>query len=438
MQQAVQNTSSPLERNITVSVPIAQIEAEIATRLKKLARTARMQGFRPGKVPLKMVERQYGFQVRQEVVTDTVQKTFADAVKDQNYRVAGYPRFQPKTVEDGAKDVEYTATFEVYPEVVMGDVSSKAVTRPVTPVTDANVDATLDTLRKQRAKYENVERPAAEGDLVNIDFEGLIAGHPFEGNKAQNFTVVLGEGRMLPAFEAALVGLRGGEQKTFPITFPQDYAEAVRGKTADFTVTVNQVAEPKLPPVDADFAKALGVDDGDVERLKREVRANMEKEVAKRVQATVKQQVMDGLHEAAQFEVPKSLLDSEIERMQHAALEDLKQRGMTVQDKALPADLFRERAERRIKVGLLVADLVKKLELGPKPEQVRKVIEEHAESFEQPDQLVRWYYADPSRLGEVEALVMEDNVVEWALGKMKVEDKPTDFDELMGTKKGGR
>ncbi len=438
MQQAVQNTSSPLERNITVSVPIAQIEAEIATRLKKLARTARMQGFRPGKVPLKMVERQYGFQVRQEVVTDTVQKTFADAVKDQNYRVAGYPRFQPKTVEDGAKDVEYTATFEVYPEVVMGDVSSKAVTRPVTPVTDANVDATLDTLRKQRAKYENVERPAAEGDLVNIDFEGLIAGHPFEGNKAQNFTVVLGEARMLPAFEAALVGLRGGERKTFPITFPQDYAEAVRGKTADFTVTVNQVAEPKLPPVDAELAKALGVDDGDVERLKREVRANMEKEVAKRVQATVKQQVMDGLHEAAQFEVPKSLLDSEIERMQHAALEDLKQRGMTVQDKALPADLFRERAERRIKVGLLVADLVKKHELGPKPEQVRKVIEEHAESFEQPDQLVRWYYADPSRLGEVEALVMEDNVVEWALGKMKVEDKPTDFDELMGTKKGGR
>jgi trigger factor len=435
MQQAVQNAASPLERNITVSVPIAQIEAEIATRLKKLARTVRMQGFRPGHVPLKMVERQYGFQVRQEVVSDTVQKTFAEAVKDK-YRVAGYPRFQPKPVGEGANDVEYTATFEVYPEVVMGDISGREVARPVTKVEDSDVAATLETLRKQRAKFERTERAAANGDLVNIDFEGLIAGQPFEGNKAANFTVVLGENRMLPDFEAALVGMKAGEQKTFPLTFPQDYAEAVRGKTADFTVTVNQVAEPKLPAVDADFAKSLGVEDGDVERLKREVRENMDKEVVKRVRAKVKEQVIDALHAAAGFEVPKSLLDGEIERMQHAALEDLKQRGMTVGDKALPADLFAERAARRIKVGLLVADLVKKHDLGPKPEQVRKVIEEHAESFEQPEQLVRWYYADPARLGEVEALVMEDNVVEWAMGRMKVEDQPTDFDELMGTKKG--
>jgi trigger factor len=436
MQQAVQNAASPLERNITVSVPIAQIEAEIATRLKKLARTVRMQGFRPGHVPLKMVERQFGFQVRQEVVTDTVQKTFAEAVKDQNYRVAGYPRFQPKPVAQGAHDVEYTAIFEVYPEVVMGDIAARKATRPVTKVADANVEATLETLRKQRAKFERVERAAAEADLVNIDFEGLIAGQPFEGNKAANFTVVLGEHRMLPDFEAALAGMKAGEQKTFPLTFPQDYAEAVKGKTADFTVTVNQVAEPRLPALDADFAKLLGVEDGDVARLKREVRENMEREVAKRVKANVKEQVIDALHATAGFEVPKSLLDAEIERMQAAALEDLKQRGMTVTDKALPADLFAERAARRLKVGLLVADLVKKHDLAARPEQVRKVIEEHAESFEQPAELVRWYYADPARLGEVEALVMEDNVVEWAMGKMKVEDKPTDFDELMGTKKG--
>jgi trigger factor len=436
MQQAVQNTASPLERNITVSVPIAQIEAEIATRLKKLARTVRMQGFRPGHVPLKMVERQFGFQVRQEVVSDTVQKTFAEAVKDQNYRVAGYPRFQPKPVGEGANDVEYTAIFEVYPEVVMGDIAARKVSRPVTKVEDRNVESTLATLRKQRAKFERVERAAAEGDLVNIDFEGLIAGQPFDGNKAANFTVVLGEKRMLPDFEAALAGMKAGEQKTFPLTFPQDYAEAVKGKTADFTVTVNQVAEPRPPALDAEFARTLGVEDGDVERLKREVRENMEKEVAKRVKAAVKEQVIDALHAAAGFEVPKSLLDGEIERMQNAALEDLKQRGMTVTDKALPADLFAERAGRRLKVGLLVADLVKKHGLAAKPEQVRKVIEEHAESFEQPEQLVRWYYADPARLGEVEALVMEDNVVEWAMGKMKVEDKPTDFDELMGTNKG--
>jgi len=436
MQQAVQNAVSPLERNITVSVPIARIEAEIASRLKNLARTVRMQGFRPGHVPLKMVERHYGFQVRQEVVTDTVQKTFAEAVKEQNYRVAGPPRFEPKPVEQGAHDVEYTATFEVYPEVGMGDISSRTVTRPVAKVQESDVEATLETLRRQRAKYERTERAAASGDLVNIDFEGLIAGQPFEGNQASNFTVVLGENRMLADFEAAIVGMRQGERKTFPLTFPQDYAEAVRGRTADFTVTANQVAEPKLPPLDAEFARALGVASGDLEQLRREVRENMEKEAVKRVRSSVKEQVMVALNEAAAFDVPRSLLDGEIERMRAAALQDLKQRGMAVQDGSLPDELFAERAARRIRVGLLVADLVKKHGLAPRPEQVRKAIEEHAESFEQPEQLVRWYYAEPARLAEVEALVMEDNVVEWALGRMKVEDRATDFDELMGTRKG--
>jgi trigger factor len=421
MQQAVQNTPSPLERSLTVSVPIAKIESEIATRLKKLARTVKMQGFRPGHVPLKMVERHYGPQVRQEVLSDSVQQSFADAVKDQNYRVAGYPRFQPvQAPGEGAEKIEYTATFEVYPEVVVEDVSSQAVRRPVTPVADANVEATLTTLRKQRAKYERVERAARNEDLVNIDFEGLIAGQPFTGNKASNFTVVLGEGRMLKDFEEALAGMREGEQKTFPITFPQDYAEEVKGKTADFTVTVNQVAEPKLPEVDAEFARALGVEDGDVERLKREVRQNIDKEVAKRIKQAIKDQVMDGLIATAKFDVPRALLEAEIERMHQQAVEDL----------------FVERATRRLKLSFLVTELVKRENLMPKPEQVRKVIEDHAESFEQPEQLVRWYYGEPSRLAEVEALVMEDNVVEWAMGKMKVEDKPTDFDELMGTKKG--
>jgi trigger factor len=436
MQQAVQNASSPLERNITVSVPVAQIEAEINARLKRLARTAKMQGFRPGKVPMKIVERQYGYQVRQEVVSDTVQKSFADAVKDQNYRVAGYPRFQPASANDGAEKLEYTATFEVYPEVAVGDVSARKVERPTAKVTDANVEKTLETLRKQRAKYEPVERAAKEGDMVNIDFEGLIAGAPFEGNKAANFTIVLGEKRMLPAFEEAIAGMTKGETKTFPLTFPQDYHESVKGKTADFTVTVNQVAEPRLPALDAELAKSLGVESGDVEQLKREVRQNMQKELDKRIKSRVKEQVMDALHDTAAFEVPRALLDSEIERMQQQAVEDLKQRGMTTDNLTLPADLFTERAKRRIKVGLLVAELVKKNQLQAKPEQVRKVIEDHAESFEQPEQLVRWYYQDPSRLGEVEALVMEDNVVEWALGNMKVEDKPVDFDELMGTNKG--
>ena len=434
MQQAVQNTPSPLERNLTVSVPIATIEAEIATRLKKLARTVKMQGFRPGHVPLKMVERHYGFQVRQEVLSDSVQQSFADAVRDQNYRVAGYPRFAPVQSGEGATAVEYTATFEVYPDVSMADLSGRTVSRPVTPVKDENVEATLTTLRKQRAKFNRVPRAAREGDLVNIDFEGLIAGQPFEGNKASNFTFVVGEKRMLPDFETAVVDMKEGEQKTFPLTFPQDYAESVRGKTADFTVTVNQVAEAELPALDAELAKSLGVASGDVEQLKNEVRDNIRKEVSKRVKMSVKDQVMENLFAAATFEIPRSLLDAEIGRMQQAAIEDLKQRGMTTQNITLPPDLFAERATRRIKLSILVSDLVKKHGLQARPEQVRALVEEHSESYEQPDQLVRWYYGEPSRLAEFEALAMEDNVVEWAMGKMKAEDKPTDFDELMGTK----
>ena len=436
MQQAVQNTPSPLERNLTVSVPVAQIEAEIATRLKKLARTVKMQGFRPGHVPLKIVERQYGPQVRYEVLNDTVLKQFDAAVKGQSYRVAGYPRFQPVQAQQGAPTVEYTAIFEVYPEVEIGDMASRVVKKPATKVQDANVENTLTTLRKQRAKYNRVARAARNDDLVNIDFEGLIAGQPFAGNKASNFTVVLGEKRMLPDFEAAIEGMKEGESKTFPLTFPQDYAEEVKGKTADFTITVNQVAEPELPALDSELARSLGVANGDVEQLKREVRENIEKEVEKRVKQSVKEQVMENLAQSATFEIPRSLLDNEIARMQEQAVEDLKKRGMTTQDLTLPPELFADRATSRLKLSILVTELVRRNNLQPKPEQVRKAIEAHAESFEQPDQLVRWYYGDPSRLAEVEALVMEDNVVEWAMGKMKVEETPTDFDELMGTKKG--
>ena len=436
MQQAVQNTPSPLERHLTVSVPVAQVEAEIATRLKKLARTVKMQGFRPGHVPLKMVERTYGPQVRYEVLNDSVLKQFDAAVKGQNYRVAGYPRFQPVQATQGASNMEYTATFEVYPEVEVGDMSSRVVKKPQTKVNDSNVEGTLTTLRKQRAKYNRVARAAKQDDLVNIDFEGLIAGQPFQGNKASNFTVILGEKRMLPDFEAAIEGMKEGESKTFPLTFPQDYADEVKGKTADFTITVNQVAEPELPALDSELAKSLGVETGEVEQLKREVRENIEKEVEKRIKQSVKEQVMENLTQSATFEIPRALLDSEIARMQEQAVEDLKKRGMTTQDLTLPAELFADRATNRLKLSILVTELVRRNNLHPKPEQVRKAIEAHAESFEQPDQLVRWYYGDPARLAEVEALVMEDNVVEWAMGKMKVEETPTDFDDLMGTKKG--
>ncbi|QJR11672.1 Trigger factor [Usitatibacter rugosus] len=437
MQQAVQNTSSPLERNLTVSVPIADLEKEIATRLKKLAQTVRMEGFRPGKVPLKMVERHYGYQIRQEVLNDSVQQSFIDAVKSQNYRVAGYPRFQPvQAGQAGAQptSVDFTATFEVYPEVNMGDLAGTELYRPALAVGDENVNKTLETLRKQRATFENVARAAQTGDLVNLDFRGTIAGNAFEGNEAKNFAVVLGENRMLPDFESNTVGMKAGETKTFTLKFPDDYADPVKGQQAEFTVTVNSVSEPKLPAVDADFARQLGVEDGDVERLKREVRDNVQKEVDKRVKARVKEQVMDALAAAAAFDLPRSLIDQEVQQMQQSAIEELKSRGMTTNQMTLPADLFTERATRRVKLGLLLQDLVRRHDLTPRPEQVRSMVESHAESYEHPEQLVRWYYAEDSRLEDVRALVVEDNVVEWALGKMKVSDQPVAFDELMGTK----
>lgn len=435
MQQAVETKPSPLERQLKVAVPVAALEADIADRIKKLARTVKMQGFRPGKVPIRMVERHYGFQVRQEALSESVQRLFAEAVRTNNFRVAGMPRFEPVTGGADTEAFEFQAVFEVYPDITMGELSSAEVKRPVTAVEEKDVDATIETLRKQRAKYEPVTRGAADGDLVNIDFEGKVDGAPFDGGKGQNFTVVLGEGRMLPDFEAALKGLAEGGEKTFPITFPEDYVEHLKGKTAEFSVKVNQVAEPKLPPVDAEFAKSLGVEDGDTARMRAEIRQNIEREVKKRVQSRVKDQVMAGLVSSATFEVPRALMDAEIARMQELAVADLKQRGMTTEGIQLPADLFADRARSRVTLGLLVADLVRKNDLSARPEQVRKVIEEHAESFEQPAEMVRWFYGQPERMAEVEALVMEDNVVEWSLARMKVEDQVTPFDELMGTKK---
>ena len=435
MQQAVETKPSPLERQLKVAVPAAQLEAEIAERIRKLARTVKMQGFRPGKVPIKMVERHYGFQVRQEALSESVERLFNEAIRAQNYRVAGMPRFEPVQAAADATAFEFQAVFEVYPEITMGDLSAHKVVRPVTEVTEAEVDATIETLRKQRARFEPVKRGAAKGDLVNIDFEGKVDGVAFEGGTGRNFAVALGEGRMLPDFEAALIGLAEGTEKTFPIVFPEDYAEHLKGKTAEFTVKVNQVSEPKLPVVDAEFAKALGVEDGDVARMRAEIRQNVERETRKRIQAKIKDQVMAGLAAAATFEVPRTLLEMETGRMLQAAMEDLKQRGMTSDNIQLPPDIFADRARHRVTLGLLLSDIVRRNELAARPDQVRKVIEEHADSFEHPAEMVRWFYGQPERMAEVEALVMEDNVVEWSLGRMRVEERPTAFDELMGTKK---
>ncbi|MGB9149201.1 MAG: trigger factor [Burkholderiales bacterium] len=432
MQTQVTN---PLEKQLSISLPVAQIEAEIENRLKRLSRTVKMQGFRPGKVPFKFVTQQYGPQVRQEVMSDSVQKRFTEAVQQQNLRVAGYPRFESKKDADGKENIELTAVFEVYPEVSVGDISASVINRPVSGVEEADVDRTIDILRKQRVKYESVTRPAAKDDMVNIDFRGTLDGVEFDGGQGKAMQTVVGEGRMLPEFEAALVGVKKGEHKSFPLTFPADYhGKDVAGKTALFQITVNDVMAPNIPEVNADFALGLGVADGDVVKMRAEIKSNLEREVKKRKQQKLKDQVMDALLNNTSMDVPLSLVEIETQRLLESTMQDLQARGMKSKEMLnLSPDMFKEQAQRRVKLGLILGEVVKRHSLQAKPEQIRATLEDHAQSFEQPEQMVRWYYTQPERMQEVEALVLEDNVVAWAINLAKVQDQPMTMQELMGT-----
>jgi trigger factor len=430
-----QATNSSLERNIKISLPATQIESEITSRLKRIARTAKMSGFRPGKVPFNIVANQYGFQVRQEVMSDVVQKSFAEEVQKQQLRVAGMPRFAPADSGQDAAQFEFTAIFEVYPEVKLGSLDGKPLLKADVSITDQDVENTLTTLRKQRATFDKSDKASEKGDFLVVDFLGTLDGAPFQGGQAENFGVVLGEGRMLPDFEAALMGLKGGEEKTFDLTFPVDYQAELAGKTVQFKVTIKVVNAPVLPPLDAEFAKSLGVTDGNVDTMRAEIRANLQRELKKRLNAKAKEQVMDALAEVGELVLPRSLVENEVRRLQDQAVRDLQARGMTTKDLQLPAELFVERAEKRVKLGLILSEVVKQNELRAKPEQIRAMVEEHAESFEDPAQMVRWYYSDPQRLGEVEAMVIEDNVVTWAEARMAVTAESKSFDEVMEIKR---
>lgn len=432
--QANLESLGTLERRLSVAVPMNEINREVDARLKRLSRTVKMPGFRPGKVPMKVVAQQYGPQVRQEVLVDSLQKTFAEAVREQNLRVAGYPRFEPKPVTEGANDFEYSATFEVFPEVAVGDVSGSTITRSVLEVGEAEVDRTLEIMRKQRVTYESAERAALEGDQVTMSYRGTIDGTEFAGGKAENQPAVLGEGRLLPDFESQLSGMKAGDTKSFEVRFPDDYhGKEVAGKTAVFEVTATQVAAPKLPEIDAEFAKTLGVADGDIAKMRTEVRDNLEREVKGRLKTRLKDQVMQVLLDATRIEVPKSLVEGEIDRLRDMARRDLAARGIPVKDDMpLPAEMFEKQAERRVNLGLIIAEIVNVHKLQVRPEQVRAVVEEQAQSYEHPQEVVKWYYQQNDRLREIEAMVLEENVVDWALGAARVEDKPITFDELMG------
>jgi trigger factor len=431
MQTSIENLS-PLERRMTMAVPMAEIDKQVDERLKRIARTVKMSGFRPGKVPMKIVAQQYGPQIRSEVIGDAVEKAFSEAVRGQNLRVAGYPKVEPKQGDEGG-NLEFTATFEIYPEVALGDLTKAEIERPVLEVTDAEVERTLEVLRKQRTTYETAERAAQVGDRVVIDFVGRVDGAEFAGGKGEDFAVVLGEGRMLPDFEAGLAGMSAGETKTFPVKFPDDYhGKDVAGKTAEFETTLRRVEAPRLPAIDADFAKSLGVADGDLGKMRAEVRANVEREVRKRLGDDLKQRVMQALLASTQPALPKALVDMEIQRLVQNARSDLESRGMKMENLPIDPQLFEEQAKRRVALGLIIGEAVKGNGLAARPEQVRALVEEQAQSYEQPGEVVKWFYSQPERLAEFEGLAVEQNVVDWVLRQARVVDKPVAFEQLMG------
>ena len=430
-------TLGQLERRLNISVPFEQIDAEVNNRLVRASRSAKIQGFRPGKAPMKVVAQHYGAQIRDEVMGETIQSSFGNAVREQNLKVAGYPRFEPQTGTDEDKALfKFSAVFEVYPEFTLGDLSGTELEVPSVEVTDAEVDKTIDILRKQRTTFNAVtERAAQANDRVIIDFKGTLDGVPFEGGSAENYAVWLGQGQMLPDFETAIIGTRDEETKSFDMTFPEDYhGKDVAGKTVTFEIKVKSIAEPVMPEIDGEFAKLLGVEDGDVSKMRAEVQKNVEREVKRRLLARTKENVMQALLEVNKIEVPKALIQLEVGRLQQQTANDLAARGIDPGQMQLPTQLFEQQAERRVALGLILGEIVKANDLTAKPEQVRAVVDEFAESYEDPQEVVSWYYASPERLEGPESLATEENVVQWAKTRAKAVEKTLSFDELMGNR----
>lgn len=428
-------TLEKLERKMTLTLPKEAIQGEISARLRRLAHTVRMDGFRPGKVPMTIVAQRYGASVQYEVMNDKVGEAFFNAANEAKLRVAGQPTI---TEKEGAAEGEmaFDALFEVLPEVKIGDLSAVEIEKASAEVTDEAIQRTLDVLRKQRRSFAQKAQgaTAVDTDRVTVDFVGKLDGEPFEGGKADDFQFVLGEGQMLPEFEAAVQGMKVGESKTFPLVFPADYhGKDVAGKTADFMVTVKKIESAHLPEVDDQLAKSLGVEAGTVEGLRAEISKNLAREIKFRLLARNKQHVMDALLKAAELDVPKTSVHAEIHRLIDSARAELKARGVKDVEKIpLPEDSFHEQAERRVRLGLVVAELVKQHDLKAKPEQIKAQVDEVAASYEKPAELVRYYYADEHRLADVEAMVVENNVTDYVLSQAKVSEKKLTFEELMG------
>lgn len=427
-------TLENLERKVIVSLAWADINAETDKRLKQTQRRVKIDGFRPGKAPLKMVASMYGASAQNEVINELVQRAFYDIAVSENLKVAGFPRFEGVEEQDDKDSLKIAAIFEVFPEVSIGDLSASEIEKVTSEVGDAEVEKTVEILRKQRTRFNHVEREAQNGDRVIIDFEGKIDGEPFAGGASKNYAFVLGAGQMLPEFEAGVVGMKAGESKDVTVNFPEDYhGKDVAGKTAVFTITLNNVSEATLPEVDAEFAKALGIADGDVAKMREEVKKNVAREVERRTQEQTKESVMDALLKAVELQVPNALVNDEAARLAEEMKQNFVNQGMANAGQVnLPADMFKEQAHRRVALGLILAKLVEENKLEPTEEQIKAVVANFAESYEDPQEVIDWYYADASRLQGPTSLAVESNVVNFVLGKAKVTEKTLSFDEVMG------
>ena len=427
-------TLENLERKVIVSLAWADINEETDKRLKQTQRRVKIDGFRPGKAPLKMVASMYGASTQNDVMNELVQRAFYDIAVSENLKVAGFPRFEGVEEQDDKDSFKIAAVFEVFPEVSIGDLSASEIEKVSSEVNDAEVEKTVEILRKQRTRFNHADREARNSDRVIIDFEGKIDGEPFAGGSSKNYAFVLGSGQMLPEFEAGIAGMKAGESKDVEVNFPEDYhGKDVAGKKAVFTITLNNVSEATLPEVDADFAKALGISDGDVAKMREEVRKNVAREVERRTQEQTKEAVMNALLEAVELQVPNALVNDEAARLAEEMKQNFTNQGMADAGKLdLPPDMFKEQAHRRVALGLILAKLVEENKLEPTEEQIRAVVANFAESYEDPQEVIDWYYADPNRLQGPTSLAVESNVVNFVLGKAKVTEKTLSFDEVMG------
>ena len=427
MQVSVENTSA-LERRMTIGVPAERIEAEVNKRLQQTARNAKIPGFRPGKVPMSVIRQRYEADARQEALGNVIQASFYEAVVEQKLNPAGAPAVEPKVFEKG-KDLEYIATFEVFPEFEVGAFDTIEVERLSADVADSDLDNMLEVLRKQNVRYEQTDRAAQNEDQLNIDFVGKIEGEEFSGGSASGTQLVLGSGRMIPGFEDGLVGAKAGEEKVLNLSFPEDYQNLeLAGKAAEFTVTVNSVSEAKLPELNEEFFGQFGIKETGLDGFRAEVRKNMERELRQAIKAKIKNQVMDGLVSTNPIEVPKALLDNEVDRLRVQAVQQF---GGNIKPDQLPAELFTEQAKRRVVLGLIVAEVVKQNELKPDEARVRELIQEMASAYQEPEQVVSWYYKNEEQLNEVRSVVLEEQVVDTVLQKAKVTDKSVSYEEAV-------